>query len=80
MYPGVSLHVYPQHSRSFLQEAILCLLAFRRVGAKHVSETLMTGASRQTPAAKRQEYVNAFNKSSQQSHCLLPLLTSHNVS
>lgn len=36
MYFGVSLYIHSQHSRSFLQEASLYLLTFRRVRTKKV--------------------------------------------
>ena len=70
MYSRLSLHLYVKYPRSFLQEKIIFLLSAGWVSTTS-GDCLQPNniPCSQTPAAKRQEYINVFNKSSQRSGC-----------
>lgn len=72
MHHRIASHLYAKCYRSFLSEEELLVFPFRWV-KKCLSQERLSVADferiRQTPAAKRQEYVNIFNKSSQYSRC-----------
>ena len=75
MHSRVSLYINVEYTRSILQNEGLLLLSAGWVLSPF--DLFMCPAQKilvmfsQTPAAKRQEYVNNFNKSSQRSACTI---------
>ena len=76
MHRCLSLHVYSQHHRSFLQKEVVQLPSFGWVISQLAHAVVRRVAlitcyiyCSSTPAAKRSEHVNMFNKSSQERCC-----------
>lgn len=73
----LALHVDFEYSRGILQEKSLFLPSPRWVYNLFMFMIATHFNARQTPASKRQEYVNEFNKASQETCCKSNTLLVH---
>lgn len=72
MRPRLALHLNSQCHRGVLPEEGIYLLPIGRVSTLDISRDVLPSYAlffSQTPPAKRQEYVNSFNKATQASRC-----------
>ena len=72
----LALHFFAQHPVGLLRSQEVQVQPFGWVSETTLSPSInLISSSSDTPPAKRQEYVNQFNKSSQRSNCEhIPLL------